>query len=183
MTPSTARCTARTPSRSAATPCSGARARIRSRRPGTRPRAESYTDGMIPTVGHYNPTAPSLTPPLDQRPAAQRHPGRLPLHGRDDDRPQRRADVGQRRRHVNDPSNGVVYVSTSSAGCPVTYTPFTAHLHRQHRLRQRLRERQLQHLADDRERQRHHHQRQHHPHGHAAHGTRPQRRPAPRCSG
>jgi hypothetical protein len=27
---------------------------------------------------------------------------------------------------VNDPSNGVVYVSTSSAGCPVTYTPFTA---------------------------------------------------------
>jgi Tfp pilus assembly protein PilX len=27
---------------------------------------------------------------------------------------------------VNDPTNGVVYVSTSSAGCPVTYTPFTA---------------------------------------------------------
>ena len=28
--------------------------------------------------------------------------------------------------YVNDPTNGVVYVSTSSAGCPVTYTPFTA---------------------------------------------------------
>jgi Tfp pilus assembly protein PilX len=84
------------------------------------------SDGMIPTVGHYNPTAPSLTPPSNNtqllnvtQPAFHftgvttivLNAGQMSVNG---------------GAYVNDPTNGVVYVSTSSAGCPVTYTPFTA---------------------------------------------------------
>jgi hypothetical protein len=84
------------------------------------------TDGMIPTVGHYNPTAGSLTPPsnntqlLNVTQSAFHFTGVTTIV----------LNAGQMSvnsgAYVNDPTNGVVYVSTSSAGCPVTYTPYTA---------------------------------------------------------
>ncbi len=94
--------------------------------PGHAAESGGCTDGMIPTVGHYNPTAPSLTPPsnnaqlLNVTQSAFRFTGvtTIVLNGG-----QMSVNGGA---YVNDPSNGVVYVSTSSAGCPVTYTPFTA---------------------------------------------------------
>jgi Tfp pilus assembly protein PilX len=84
------------------------------------------TDGMIPTVGHYNPSALPLTPPssnaqlLNVTQSAFHFTGVTTIV----------LNAGQMKVNggafVNDPTNGVVYVSTSSAGCPVTYTPFTA---------------------------------------------------------
>jgi Tfp pilus assembly protein PilX len=84
------------------------------------------TDNSMPTVGHYNPTAPSLTPPatnaqlLNVTQPAFHFTGvtTIVLSGN-----QMSVNGGAM---INDPSNGVVYVSTSNAGCPVTYTPFTA---------------------------------------------------------
>jgi len=81
---------------------------------------------MIPTVGHYNPSALPLTPPssnaqlLNVTQSAFHFTGVTTIV----------LNAGQMKVNggafVNDPTNGVVYVSTSSAGCPVTYTPFTA---------------------------------------------------------
>jgi len=77
-------------------------------------------------TGTFNSTAPSLLPPstnaqlLNVTQPAFHFTGvtKIVLNGG-----QMSVNGGA---YVNDPTNGVVYVSTSSAGCPVTYTPFTA---------------------------------------------------------
>ena len=66
------------------------------------------------------------------------------------------------------PSNGVVYVSTSSAGCPVTYTPYNPSYTGNAGCGNVYVSGNYYKLADDRERQRHHHQRQHLPDRHRA---------------
>ena len=125
--------------------CGHGRARVRahraqttrSRRPGASTEGQNgcsrrYTINR--PVGTLNTTSPSLTPPRPTRsccsiaqPAATMFTGvtTIVLNGATmtvtNGRTSRTA-----RETVAFPTNGVVYVSTASAGCPVTYTPFTA---------------------------------------------------------
>ena len=90
------------------------------------------------------------------------------VHGPGADLPERQRDDGRQRQGKHpalSPTRARSPPTASSMSkttdlLPTTYTPFGNELPATVRLRQRLRERHLHELADDRHRQRHHHQRQ-----------------------
>jgi Tfp pilus assembly protein PilX len=85
-------------------------------------------------VGTYNSSAPSITPPPDNSQllqvtqSAYHFTGRTTIVLNDSTEPNTLTVTNAADNYVNQslpwPSNGVVYVSTASSGCPITYTPY-----------------------------------------------------------
>ena len=92
----------------------------------------SLTYTINPSGNTLNTTSPSLTPPptnaqllLIALPAYQ-FTGRTTIVLNGATMTVTNANISGGSETVPFPSNGVVYVSTASSGCPVNYTPFTA---------------------------------------------------------
>ncbi len=92
----------------------------------------SLTYTINPSGNTLNTTSPSLTPPptnaqllLIALPAYQ-FVGRTTIVLNGSTMTVTNANISGGSETVPFPSNGVVYVSTASSGCPVNYTPFTA---------------------------------------------------------